>query len=462
MPPCSRGGHSGPRGTLHTKDGGNGKRGGRSFTFPSNGTRKRWKMTGEAFSFPSKFADIVALDRGDERFLRPLVPARLRECDLGSEPRERWGENVLVLGGNGFIGIHLIERLLRDPKVAQVTALVRPCRTSSPRSKIEAALRAYDLDAGIARNERFRIVAGFPMRKRFGLRAAQYRDLSEGVDTIIHAAGSTSYTASYLSLRPRWVLGMFHLLHFALDRRVKQLCYVGSTIAHLYREREDFQRPDSWWFSGYAQMKWVIQGMLRHLQGMGMRISVCEAPYVLGGIEGARDPGLHYSFWRMALLVKRLGVMWPGKFPAFVPVDLLVEALVRNIGHARLEPLIRPIFPGNPTMADLSGVFGCRVVPWEDFMKRLKRVVNRRYLRMFPPDMLELIERTNLPAIFPEGGLQRALPPVETLFSRYLDVLSRTLARRDLLDIPSVRNTSDQAPFTSEKETARASQASRR
>ncbi|MCM4084252.1 hypothetical protein [Paractinoplanes hotanensis] len=40
----------------------------------------------------------------------------------------------------------------------------------------------------------------------------------------------------------------------ATERRRKHVTHLGSLGAHLYAEPGDFGRPDSWWYSGYAQM----------------------------------------------------------------------------------------------------------------------------------------------------------------------------------------------------------------
>jgi hypothetical protein len=221
-------------------------------------------------------------------------------------------------------------------------------------------------------------------------------------------------------LRRDWVLGLLGTMQFCLDERIKQLVYIGSTIAHLFQKREDFQRPDSWWYSGYAQMKWVNQQMMYSLARQGMRAQVCESPYVLGSLTVGRDPGYVYSFWREVALAAALQVCWDGPFPAFAAVDVLADAVIANAFAPDPLPVIRPIAPYNLRNADVAPYLDCRVLPWPDFLSEVSRHATPEQLRMIPADRPELIRKTNLPAIYPPSCKVPEFPPSQELARLYL------------------------------------------
>ncbi len=372
----------------------------------------------------SKYADVVALDRGDPSHLDLQVDADLLRRIQDARHGTDWGGNVLVFGGNGFIGSHLVHRLLRESRVRRVHALVRGRGGRPARERILAAWARYDLDLGSVAADKLNVIEGSMCDRQFGLPREDYAALAHDVDTVFQCAGSTDYSPSYLELRSEWVLGLLGIVQFCCDRRVKQLCYFGSTIAHLYQDAQDFARPDSWWYSGYAQMKWVNQTILGHLAGLGFRAQVCEAPYVLGSTTAGKDPGFVYSFWRAIRMGAAMQLAWEGEFPDYVPVDIAVDATVQNALSASPLPVVRPVVPRHLRIEELAPLLNCRVVSWDDILKEVTKYATPAQLKLLPVDTPELIKKTNLEPIYPDGYDLARFPPTADLAQFYLKRLN--------------------------------------
>src|SRR5262249_48548832 len=200
---------------------------------------------------------------------------------------------------------------------------------------------------------------------------------------------------------------------------VKQLSYIGSTIVHLFEGPEDFARPDSWWYSGYGQMKWVNQNLLRGLAEEGLRTQVCEAPYILGSTAAGRDRGYVYVFWRILTLANQFGLAWDGDFLDFVPVDVLVEAMVRNSLAETPLPVIRPLHPERLRIAEIAPLLGCKVVSWDEFYDAVKRFATPKQLEKLPVNLPDLIRKAALSPIYPPGLDPQRIAPAYDLMRFY-------------------------------------------
>ena len=355
---------------------------------------------------------------------RPRARRRGTAQDRGGAWPLRLGRHVLVFGGNGFVGAHIVHRLLADPRVLRVTAIVRSRPEMSGRERILEMLAQYELPRSAVDLEKLTVADGSMCARRFGLSEKAYDGLARDVDTVFNCAGSTDYVPPYLDLRGRWVLGLLGVIQFCFDQRMKQVVYTGSTIAHLYRDKEDFARPNSWWYSGYAQVKWVNQGILAGLAQAGMRAVTCEAPYILGSTTVGKDPGYVYSFWRGIRLGAVMQLTWDGGFPAFSPVDIFVDAAVTNALGANPLPVVRPISPWPLRMADLAPLLNCRVVSWEEFLAEVRERATPPLMRIIPDDVPQLVEKTNLEPIYPAGYDIGRFPPPRKLAELYLTRLN--------------------------------------
>jgi hypothetical protein len=347
-----------------------------------------------------KFADLVALNNGDPSYLALDFDERTSKM-LPMKPGDRrWGESTLIFGSTGFIGCHLLHRVLHDPKVKRAYAIVRGRGDSSPEERILSQWREYELSESVIDMTKLVVLEGDLTSARFGLSEEQYTRLAHDVDTVFHTAGSTDYKPGYPELRQDWVLGMLGTVQFCFDQSPKQLCYIGSTIAHLYSTPEDFYRKDDWWYSGYAQMKWVNQAIIQQLHAKGMRAQVCEAPYVLGSTSVGKDPSQHYTLWRLITMMKAVKFTM-GVVPDVAPVDYLTDATVINAFLDDPLPVIRPTYPVPLGIEEFASLLGCEVLPWEEGMERLRAYATPAQLRLAPEPAI--IEKTNLEPIYPPG-----------------------------------------------------------
>lgn len=369
--------------------------------------------------FKSKFADVVALNDGDATKLQVEIDAEsLRK--IGSyRDSNCWGDTVLVLGGSGFVGIHLLYRLLQDERVKRVYTLVRR-NSMLPMERLRLMMAIYGLNLNAKELEKLYCLEGTITAHRFGLSEMQYKYLCHEIDTVFQCASSTDYSVSYLDLRTDWVVGLLRIVQLCIEGKIKQLTYLGSTIARLYSNSEDFIRPDSWWYSGYAQMKWVNQNILANLASSGLRITICEAPYILGSTSIGKDPGLHYSYWRIAQVVKSLKMIWDGEGSNFVPVDILVNALVDNALNSSPLLLLRPCNPLRYQCQLLAPLLECEVVSWDEFYTNVCKTMSRSFRRMICADLPQLIQKTNTVPIYQNGFDANTFPSNFKLMSQYI------------------------------------------
>jgi nucleoside-diphosphate-sugar epimerase len=364
--------------------------------------------------FAGKFSDIEALNRGDAEALRPTL-----ETKAGSNwssiqpPRER---SALVIGGNGFVGAHLVAHLSMRPEIRKVWALARAHRMP-PRDRLEATLRKYQV-SDVDRSK-IEVVEGTPTAPILGLPGAIHTELEETVDLVFNCASSTDYSVGYLDLRSDWVLSLLRLIEFCAHGKAKHLTYLGSIGRFFYQEAQDFARPDSWWYSGYAQMKWVNAQLLISLGAQGLPVTLCDTPYVLGSTTIGLDPGRTYSMWRILELTKSLGTIWDGPGMNYVPVDVLVESIVANSLSER--PLTR-ILPRNvePYHTSLwAAEMNIDVVPWRVFISEVEQRAPRVLDSLLSSDVDHLVRIVNGPAaVFPET-YRFSWPTNQALFELY-------------------------------------------
>jgi nucleoside-diphosphate-sugar epimerase len=368
--------------------------------------------------FNGKFADLVALNTGDALALRPVLDdeAKARLDGLPGHGTD----TALVVGGNGFVGAHVVARLSRDPRIRRVLATVRASDGRDPRERLDRTLRKYKVTDLIG--EKIEVLDATPVKSRFGLPAARYRKLAEDVDLVFGCAASNDYEIPYLGMRDGWFGSLLRLVQFATEGKRKHLTYVGSVSTHLYADPGDFRRPDSWWYSGYAQMKWVNGTVLRWLARDNLlHVTLCEAPHVLGATDLGLDPGMTYSWWRVMEIARSIGLLWTGPGMCYVPVDVLTDVLAVNaLADRPLSYLLprNPVPYGNELIADLLAL---RLVDWPQFVAEASRQVSRlRTAPLLGESGEVLVRKINEPPTVMPPGYDESWCDNRRLYELYL------------------------------------------
>lgn len=286
-------------------------------------------------------------------------------------------KNVLLLGGNGFVGMHFLHDLLDDERVEKVYALVRPKGTNSGAARIARQARKYKMT--LPESDKLVVLEGSYLEPSMGLSDARYEELLSQVDVVIDAAGATTHEYPYSRYRREKVLPTVTLAEFCLNRRFKTLHVIGSVGSEVYTKVRDFYRP-SFFFCGYSKMKFVVKHLSLRMNRDGVPIHVYQAPFALGG-PGTRfkDPGMEYSFWNMVWHMVQQGKTYSfGGTNPMVAGDVLSRAVLNNA----LSPAPRPIsYPVTPVRnEDLAERLGLDLVPYKEFRRGLVRS-NRLRLR---------------------------------------------------------------------------------
>jgi amino acid adenylation domain-containing protein/thioester reductase-like protein len=203
-------------------------------------------------------------------------------------------KNILVTGGTGFLGCHIIKELLETVK-SNITLLIRG---KDKKTASERFLKKCSYYFGskysncLNENSRITVYSGDLEDCKFGLSYKDYKDLSHSIDCIIHTAASVKHYGEYDFFYAANVKTTANLLMFAKKCIKKDFHYISSEAICLFGEYSD-NRPYTV-FSEYE---------------MDQNQSLGSKPYIKSKLEGeklviaARGDGIKTNIYRAGNLV---------------------------------------------------------------------------------------------------------------------------------------------------------------
>ncbi len=214
--------------------------------------------------------------------------------------------SVLLTGTTGGFGLAVLRELLRVPELTAYCLI----RADSPRAALDR-LRGNMAEYGWSWPEDWerRVVAlpGNLTAPGLGLAEHVYRELSRGLEAIVHCAANTSFVRPYAVSRRTNVEGTAALLRLAATGRATAFHHVSSCSVRVppaYAGRDDIGM-----YNGYSQSKHISEQLVRLMRGRGLPARVYGIGYLAFGSEpfDARD-----AFESLLALFIRMG-----SFPLF-------------------------------------------------------------------------------------------------------------------------------------------------
>jgi thioester reductase-like protein len=251
------------------------------------------------------------------------------------------GRTILVTGGSGALGPHLLAEVLRCEENEQVIALSRPGPDWSDR--FEDLRRTVNglIGSEPARTreyvQRLRPMSGDIRRDDLGLEGRDCIRLSKQVDVIIHAAADTRFAAPLRDLRGTNVDGTGHVLELARRcSRLRQFLLVSTTCVAGTRTgtiAERLQMEPGDFVNRYEQTKWEAERLAAaaRLPVRIARLSTCLGGELTGYVH--RFGAIHQSIrW----LVRGLMPMLPavdGSRVDLISTDVAARWIARAAAH---------------------------------------------------------------------------------------------------------------------------------
>ncbi|HWD65847.1 MAG TPA: SDR family oxidoreductase, partial [Solirubrobacteraceae bacterium] len=220
------------------------------------------------------------------------------------------GEEVLLTGATGFLGVEVLARYL-EQDTRNVIALVRAADDSAAQQRIDDTLAGALGEAAGDYAGRVQAVAADVARPGLGLPPARVRELAERSGTVVHCAASVSFALPLSCAREVNVGGTSEMIAFAeaamerggLDRYVQiSTAFVAGTHAGRFSERDlylgqDFRNP-------YEQSKCEAELLIRAAQRLP--VTVLRPSIVVGDRRTGWTAAFNVIYWPLRAFAKGL------------------------------------------------------------------------------------------------------------------------------------------------------------
>ncbi|WWB88062.1 amino acid adenylation domain-containing protein [Priestia aryabhattai] len=181
-------------------------------------------------------------------------------------------KNILLTGGTGFLGAHLLHKLLLEIEDIKIYCLVRfPSKNRLKDALINYSLWKDEFESRIV------VIEGDFSKTQFGLDNMTYEKLSNDVSHVYHIGAETNFFEPYNKSKIANVDGVNEIIKFACSNTRKNI-YYASTLSVLTGERK-WDEEDKLVYSsdlmiGYSQSKWVAEKLLLQAKDAGLEIDI--------------------------------------------------------------------------------------------------------------------------------------------------------------------------------------------
>uniref|UniRef100_A0A8D8ZIX0 Fatty acyl-CoA reductase n=1 Tax=Cacopsylla melanoneura TaxID=428564 RepID=A0A8D8ZIX0_9HEMI len=145
--------------------------------------------------------------------------------------------HIFITGGTGFVGIALLEKLLRDVPFEKVYLLLRPKKGMSVEERLKQVLdnkiiKALNLDESET-VKKFVLISGDIEQDNLGISEEQTQLIQSNVTVVIHSAASLDFGGSMKETGRANLLGTRRVLNLCAGmKKLKAMVHVSSAYAN--------------------------------------------------------------------------------------------------------------------------------------------------------------------------------------------------------------------------------------
>ncbi|MGW7086716.1 non-ribosomal peptide synthetase [Streptomyces sp. NPDC054871] len=312
---------------------------------------------------------------GDGRLDASVRPDGLPHADW-YHPRR-----ILLTGATGYLGLHLLEELLRRTD-AEIVCLCRADDEAHAVRRLREGFADYEIGAA-DQLHRVRCVIGDLGHQHLGLSPETWADLAATVDVIYHNGALVNFVYPYSALKAPNVGGTQQVLELACTTRLKAVHHVSTidTLLATHTPRP-FLEDDTPLRSavnvpaGYTGSKWVAEKVVDVARRRGIPVTVFRPGLILGHTRtGATQPTDYLLVAFRGYLPMAVLPDYPRIFDT-VPVDYVASAIVHISLDSRARGGFHHLFNPRPvTLRTFCGwlrEYGYRfdIVPFEEGRRR--------------------------------------------------------------------------------------------
>ena len=306
-------------------------------------------------------ADTVVARAEQDAVVTPADRGVARYTASTHTRRDRHGQTLFMTGATGFVGAHVLVRLLDEPQgTERVILLVRAATEREGWERIDRALSRYGLmplDSGWRR--RVSVVVGNVAARLLGLTRETFDRIGNEADVVLHAASAVNLLYPYEVMRQTNVVGTREVIRLATTGGKLKPVHYTSTLdvflnpdLHPAQPAQLVEQPvlsPAGLPRGYEVSKWAAETLLTNAAHLfNLRVSVLRIGMVVG--DSVTGVGHETDEWHRFLC----DAAELGSLPAMdlswraVPVDWLADAVGRLVRDHRAQPARPDIFHLNP------------------------------------------------------------------------------------------------------------------
>ncbi|UHA73618.1 SDR family oxidoreductase [Paenibacillus sp. 481] len=254
-------------------------------------------------------------------------------------------QHVLLTGGTGFLGIHLLYDLMVSTE-AKVYCLVRG---KNEQEIAERMAKLWDFYFANVKesfsellNDRLVLVAGNVAEVKLGMLPAQYEQLCGLVDTVIHSAADVRHFGLKAHFEKINIAGTAHVISFCLAGKSKRLHHmstlsVSGDIGGIYTEF-DFDRGQDFYGEVYSYSKFEAEKLVFEARKQGLLSSVYRIGHLVGrysdGVfQSNIDSNRYYNSMKAIIVLQKTPHSSLPQEVELTPIDCCSQAIIKLISH---------------------------------------------------------------------------------------------------------------------------------
>ena len=316
-------------------------------------------------------------------------------------------KNVLLTGVTGFLGIHILDNLLKNTNCI-IYCIIREKYNQIPQKRLENLLEFYfDNNYYEKYKNRIIVINGELSKDFLGLSQEKYSNLQKNIDCIINTAANTRHYGNYATFKKENVTTVKNLILFAKPANIILNQMSTTNISGNYLVKNDIcynftennfyigqnYEDNVYICSKFEAEKLILEEEYKGLKANIFRLGNLMARYKDGIFQKNKFDNAYYT--RLIALAK-LGTL-PNNMKKqnleFTPIDETAEAIVKILTIPNLQNNIFHIFTDKLISINLmlkifeQYGFKNKFIDYNNFIDNLYLPENEKILKYIVSDL---------------------------------------------------------------------------